>query len=1496
MAPKRKTKKAISNPARGFATTSTVSKTKLSPEESLGSTAPDEPQAQTITRDSPGDDAPVEKELHELSPEELEKQLEENDLQLFVEKYLDKIKRDVSRQVSRLQTEKRLLRPQAESLSTRKWLPPEILELIAQTLDAEQQPVRPDLKSQFYPITEALSEEDLCIKIWTLKRVLIQLGSSHEESEDAIKHLLKVAQSLSTRDSLVGKDNIWGLDWCLDWLAMHCEAHAMPSYVTDRVGENTTTDSVRHHQNDASIWSLRTSSTGSDNADTRTIQQVLETSSSYRKQTNGPGDTQNTGVVTTSADYDTENDTDPDTMTETYVTLQTQLYALQPDLQSGVRQAPGNCKAASRVASAKNLPQQIARILQKLERLKADILFDPYEAEQKWTETRNKLAQAAAERKRLHLHSEDRSAASQNDHNHVTSNGGNQLNEASKDSEEDGGVEALGEFFSGLPDTPPSGYDDHLISDAEGKEPESRVVVLKDFGKWNGVNPRRTFEEACKARDASVRVTYRLIDRSPFSKQHSVSIRWSCNQPQPLNPPNDAILCEANGRNVRVEMITEAVPDAAQSEAYVSTAALFLIFSPVPKEEKASLRLPPVWKDFWLDLCTLKKKNDLAIDREELRGIRSLFDHSAGKDEDLEQISRPAQFTPIRPQPINCSAEESQKGKPSGTENPDEIRSVWTSKSATPSFRNMMLQRKNLPIWAFKEEIVQTILGHQTVIVCGETGCGKSTQVPSFILEHELSLGRACKVYCTEPRRISAISLARRVSEELGERKSDVGTFRSLVGYAIRLESKLVHETRLVYATTGIVMRMLEASDDLQELTHLVLDEVHERSIESDFLLIVLRKLLVRRPGLKVILMSATVDAAKFSDYFNGAPVLTVPGRTFPVQTRYLEDAVEETNFSNRDFLRGVPSIDEDEEGQDSSSEKDKKAAETGLEGYSLKTRSTLAQLDEYRINYDLIVNLLETIATKPRFIGFSKAVLVFLPGIAEIRRLHDMLRGHNSFSEGWYIHPLHSTIAMDEQERAFAIPPQGHRKIVLATNIAETGVTIPDVTCVIDTGKHKEMRFDERRQLSRLIEVFISRANAKQRKGRAGRVQEGICFHLFTKSRHDSVLAPDQTPEILRLSLQDLVLRVKICKLGAIEHTLAEALDPPLAKNIRRAIDALVDVKALTASEELTPLGRQLAKLPLDVFLGKVILLGCIFRCLDGAVTIAAILSSKSPFSAPMGARSQADQARLAFKRGDSDLLTVYNAYSAWRRVCNSSGASEQQFCRKNFLLQQNLANIEELKAQLITCLVDAKFIALESGEKSALNKFRSWSSRRSFVEVPARYDQNSSDLMLNCVVGWSFYPKLLRREGKGWRNVANNQSVSLSPTSVNKGVGQTPNWLSFYHIMQSSNKYYNAHETGAMEPLALALACGDADFKMYSGMIVIDGNRIRFSVDDWKIMLAIKTLRLKVRQLLAQSFRDPGRELSSQQQSWLGIWEKMVEYQEKRQASGDKPGAGAP
>ena len=611
------------------------------------------------------------------------------------------------------------------------------------------------------------------------------------------------------------------------------------------------------------------------------------------------------------------------------------------------------------------------------------------------------------------------------------------------------------------------------------------------------------------------------------------------------------------------------------------------------------------------------------------------------------------------------------------------------------------------------------------------------------------------------------------------------------MGYAIRLESNISRETRLVYATTGIVMRMLEGSNDLREVTHLVLDEVHERSIDSDFLLIVLKKLMAKRPDLRVVLMSATVDAERFSQYLGNAPVLNVPGRTFPVRVQYLEDAIELTGYVP--VHKGDAMVDLDDDAETDSQGKANSGSDLSL--YSTKTRAALAQIDEYRIEPDLIVQLILKIATDLNYMLYSKAVLVFLPGIAEIRTLNDHLLGHPAFSSAWQIYPLHSTIATEDQEAAFLVPPPGIRKIVLATNIAETGITIPDVTCVIDTGKHREMRFDEKRQLSRLIDTFISRANAKQRRGRAGRVQEGLCFHLFTKLRHDTLMSDQQTPEMLRLSLQDLAIRVKICKIGAIEETLSQALDPPSAKNIRRAVDALIDVRALTSAEELTPLGFQLARLPLDVFLGKLILLGTVFRCLDMAVTVAAILSSKSPFSAPFGQRAQADLARMTFRRADSDLLTIYNAYIAWRRVCLATGGKEFQFCRKNYLNQQTLSNIEDLKGQLLVSLADSGFLSLTSDERKTLARLRYSSGYRGrrqqqFFDIPQRVNVNSdNDAITTSVIAWSFYPKILVRDSpgsKGLRNIGNNQPISLHPSSVNRGHLELK-WLSYYHIMQS-------------------------------------------------------------------------------------------------------------
>lgn len=554
-------------------------------------------------------------------------------------------------------------------------------------------------------------------------------------------------------------------------------------------------------------------------------------------------------------------------------------------------------------------------------------------------------------------------------------------------------------------------------------------------------------------RDSASRVTYKTISASSFSNRHLVEVRWSRMQDAIITAPIDKLTCQSDSRSIKIEMVSLSCPTEAQSEAYISTVAMFLIFASSSKEEKVHLRLPSTWRDLWKELSQLKKDRDEAADRQVLRELRTMIAENALADSGLNEPSNSVTQTVPRNHPIAVDLHQTQEA--SNIFPCDDIKALWASKTSTTTYQRMLTSRMKLPIWDFKHELLNTIMRSQIVIICGETGCGKSTQVPAFILEHELLRGRHCKVYCTEPRRISAISLARRVSEELGERKGDVGTFRSLVGFAIRLESNFTLQTRLVYATTGIVMRMLEGSDDLGDITHLVLDEVHERSIDSDFLLIVIRKLLNRRPDLKVVLMSATVNAERFSDYLGGAPIMNVPGRTFPVETKYLEDAVEVTGFNAESGSHGgaeAMEFDDDDAAKVSSQIAD-------LRGYSPRTLATLAKFDEYRISYGLIIRLLDTIATSNYYFPYSKAILVFLPGMAEIRRLNDMLAGHRTFTRGWFIYALHSTIATDEQERAFLVPPPGVRKIVLATNIAETGITIPDVTCVIDTGKHKEMR-----------------------------------------------------------------------------------------------------------------------------------------------------------------------------------------------------------------------------------------------------------------------------------------------------------------------------------------------------------------------------------------------------------------------------------------------------
>ena len=1460
---KKKKKPAAANSARGFATTSVQSTKKIEAAkeiESADAPATRNPEntqaAATRSNDTSNPANSSERELHELSAEEFAAHLETSELQLFVEKHASKVRKDASRQVSRLQTDKRLLRGQADFMSVKDWLPEELMQ---QVIDLTLEDLNRD--SQQLDKTLPTVQDDLISKVWALQESLLDLDLPEGRVREAISFVLRQPPQDDSGSHL------WGVEDALDWLALYCSPEELLEYDLQKAKQTTV-------ENDLD-------------------EEVLHSDSSKKKhdspQSDGKSHSTDSPPELDLVVSDVESDAEPDELLATYMRTKVKLYEVDPSSVDSVGKGKKAGKGGKIANSAlETLSPGVRKLKQKLQKIEADVLFDKQEAEMQWETKKVELLREAGERKKLQLHEQATSEE------HLTSeridrkaNGtANPSDEAERlgtellMETEDGDDDLLGGMFDALPGI------SELPPKADGTP--AQQVKVRDFGRLTGINPKRVLEEACKARDTRCAITYKQVSSTTYACQHSVSITWSRSQ----EILDSGYLCAVNVRHASkrllLTMTGEATIDLGQSEAYAATVALFLIFSDSPKEEKAHMRLPPAYRDLWDELVQTKREYTDAKDRQQVKELRTMIESEIKADDDDDDGDEGVVFNAnLRRLNGNASGAATPTSRPltprlDNMDASQALQDIWTRKVSTQSYQRMLLARMNLPMFHAKASAIEAIGRNQVTIVVGDTGSGKSTQVPQFILEHELSQGRQCKIYCTEPRRISAISLAQRVSEELGEQKGDVGTARSLVGYAIRLESHTTAQTRLVFATVGIVLRMLENADGLKDITHLVLDEVHERSIDTDFLLIVLRSLLLARPDLKVVLMSATVDAQKFSNYLDGAPIISVPGRTFPVGARFLEDAIELTGHTNED----VPAAETHEEDDGDIEQRDGKSnAPQQLTGYSAKTRKTLASYDEYRVDTSLIVKLLEKIAYSPQYKDFSKAVLVFLPGIAEIRTLNDLLGGHPSFSKGWRIHALHSSFSSEDQQAAFEVPPTGVRKIVLATNIAETGITIPDVTCVIDTGKHREMRFDERRQMSRLIQSFIARANAKQRRGRAGRVQEGICFHLFTKHRFENLMIDQQTPEMLRLSLQDLVMRVKICKLGNIEEALSQALDPPSSKNIRRAIDALVEVGALTESEQLTSLGSQLAKLPLDAQLGKLILLGATFGCLDFAATVAATLSSKSPFLTPMHARKQADSVRLGYKRGDSDLLTMFNAYSTWRKVCTTPGISEFSFCNKNFLSPQNLANIEDLKAQLLTSLSDAGFVNLSSVERIALTKVRPGARQRNFVSLPEKYTKNDdNDVVASSVVAWSFYPKIVKREGKGWRNIANNQSLGLHPTSVNKhNLPSHIQYLSFYSIMQSSSRFTNSQETSAVSDFALVLLAGEAVFHMYAGVIVVDGNRLRLKVRDWRTMIVLKTLRAKAKEALSRTFKYPGKDLGDKQRRWMEVIERIFDQRKK-------------
>ncbi|KAF9931340.1 hypothetical protein BGZ67_005385 [Mortierella alpina] len=652
------------------------------------------------------------------------------------------------------------------------------------------------------------------------------------------------------------------------------------------------------------------------------------------------------------------------------------------------------------------------------------------------------------------------------------------------------------------------------------------------------------------------------------------------------------------------------------------------------------------------------------------------------------------------------------------------------------SFQALQMARAKLPAWSFKDQLVKAVKDNSVVIVCGETGCGKTTQVPQFILDSWIQdcIGEHANIVCTQPRRIAAIGVAERVAVE---RATDIG---KQVGYAIRGENKSSRNTNLLFCTTGILLRRLHSDPTLQNVTHVMVDEVHERSVDSDFLLILLRDLIRKRKDLKLILMSATINSEFFSGYFDGCPVIEIPGFTHPVEELYMEQIVARTGH-NPDFRGSNVKRTKMTEAMEEEWERTK--AQYASEGLNEETIAKVKTMELYaeRIDYDLVVASVSDILKRKEPAGsVDGAILIFMPGVMEIKKCIDALSMFSrTVSQTLDIMPLHAALTPKEQNSIFAPVRKGVRKIVVATNVAETSITIDGVVYVIDSGRVKETRMEN--NMTKLVETWTSFASTRQRKGRAGRTRPGIVYKLFSR-KQSLKLAAQQDPEILRIPLEQLCLSVKAMGEKNVEGFLGRALTPPSLTAIQSALKTLEDLNALDgASGELTPLGRHMADIPADLRIAKMLIFGSVFRCLEPVLVIAACMSVKSPFLSPMEKRTEAQAKKMHFATAKSDLLTAWKAYDTWDKLRESgAGRAElKSFCEENYLSTNTLFEIQNLKVQYLEVLESIGFTSKDVDQSR---------SRRRSERYSCEQDNANSDNMalVKAIILSGLYPNVIK------------------------------------------------------------------------------------------------------------------------------------------------------
>ncbi|VVC39805.1 Domain of unknown function DUF1605,Nucleic acid-binding, OB-fold,Helicase, C-terminal,Helicase-associated [Cinara cedri] len=604
----------------------------------------------------------------------------------------------------------------------------------------------------------------------------------------------------------------------------------------------------------------------------------------------------------------------------------------------------------------------------------------------------------------------------------------------------------------------------------------------------------------------------------------------------------------------------------------------------------------------------------------------------------------------------------------------------------------LLEQRQSLPIYKLKDELIKAVTDNQILIVIGETGSGKTTQITQYLAEAGFT--SRGKIGCTQPRRVAAMSVAKRVAEEFGCRLGQE------VGYTIRFEDCTSPETAIKYMTDGMLLRECLVDFDLKNYSVVMLDEAHERTIHTDVLFGLLKQAVTKRKELKLIVTSATLDAVKFSQYFFEAPIFTIPGRTFPVEVLYTKEP--ETDYLDASLI-------------------------------------TVMQIHLREPPGD---------------------VLLFLTGQEEIDTaceiLYERMKSLGPDIPELIILPVYSALPSEMQTRIFEAAPPGSRKVVIATNIAETSLTIDGIYYVVDPGFVKQKVYNSKTGMDSLVVTPISQAQAKQRAGRAGRTGPGKCYRLYTERAYRDEMLPTPVPEIQRTNLATTVLQLKTMGINDLLHF--DFMDAPPVESLIMALESLHSLSALDDEGLLTRLGRRMAEFPLEPNLSKMLIMSVHLQCSEEILTIVSMLSVQNVFYRPKDKQALADQKKAKFNQVEGDHLTLLAVFNSWKNNKFSNA-----WCYENFVQVRTLKRAQDVRKQLLGIMDRHKLDVVSAGKNTA----------RIQKAICSGFFRNASK----------------KDPQEGYRTLVDGQAVYIHPSSAL--FNRQPEWVMYHELVQTTKEY---------------------------------------------------------------------------------------------------------